>query len=391
MTLNYVDSTGLHTATVDEIITALSDGMRSIYGADINLNANSPDSQMINLFAQAVIDTLDSIVQVYNGFSPDSAVGSVLDQRCAINGVIRGGATFTRTNATLTTTQSVTLQGIDTNPTSPFTIRSTTGNNFALEETVSLLAGSHVLEFISVTPGLIETVPNTITVIATVTAGVSAVNNPDSAISTGVSQETDVALRIRRTNSVASPAQGWLPSMTGNLLAVDNVIGVKVFENDTNVTDANGIPAHTMWAVVDGGSDSDIGKVIYKIRNAGCGMKGSEAVTIVQVNGFDFTVLFDRPVYENLYIKLTVTSLDPNHLIDPDYLTQVIYNSIVYTIYQPADYTAITTVVKEADPNAVVISGGVSKDNITFSPFLYPTLLNGRFLNSIPRITITVV
>jgi uncharacterized phage protein gp47/JayE len=334
---------------------------------------------------------LDSIVQVYNGFSPDSAVGAVLDQRCAINGVIRGGATFTRTNATLTTTQSVTIEGIDTNPTSPFTIRSTTGNNFALAETISLLAGSHVLEFISVTPGLIETVPNTITVIATVTAGVSAVNNPDSAISTGVSQETDVALRIRRTNSVASPAQGWLPSMTGNLLAVDNVIGVKVFENDTDTTDSNGIPAHTMWAVVDGGSDLDIGKVIYRIRNAGCGMKGSEEVTIVQVNGFDFTVLFDRPVYENLYISLTITSLDSNHLIDPDYLKQVIYDSIVYTIYQPADYTAITTVVKEADPNAVVTSGGVSKDNITFSPFLYPTLLNGRFLNSIPRITITVV
>jgi len=388
---NYVDSTGLHTQSVTEIVTTLSDGFRGIYGANINLNANSPDAQMINLFAQALIDTLESIAQVYNSFNPDTAVGVVLDQRCAINGVIRKGASYTRTNVVVTTDRNVTLSGVDTNPTNPFTVQDLTGNKFALETTVSIAAGNHTLEFISVVPGQIETIPNTITVITTVTLGVTAVNNPDSAISTGQNQETDIELRLRRTQAVALPSQGYLPGLTGALLGLNNVIDVKVYENDTSATDIYGIPSHSIWAIVDGGDNTEIAQVIYNKRTAGCGMKGSVLVSLPQVNGTDFVVKFDRPVYENLYISLTIESLSPTHLIDPDYLKQIIYDQISYTIYQPADYTAITTVVKEADSYAVVISGGVSNDGITFEPFLYPASLSGRFLLSLSRINITVI
>lgn len=388
---NYVDSTGLHTQTVTEIVTNLQDGFKAIYGANINLNANSPDAQMINIFAQAMVDTLEAIAQVYNSFSPETAVGSVLDQRCAINGVVRKGASFTRTDVDVVVDRPVTLLGIDTNPDNAFIIQDLTANKFALQNTVSLTAGTHTLEFISVVPGQIETIPNTITVITTVTLGVTGVNNPNSAISTGENQETDIELRLRRSQAVSVPSQGYLPGLTGALLGLTNVVDVKVYENDSNTTDIYGIPGHSIWAIVDGGADSDIAEIIYNKRNAGCGMKGSEIVMISQVNGLDFAVKFDRPVYENLYVSLTIESISPTHLIDADYLKQVIYDQISYTIYQPADYTAITTVVKEADPYAVVVSGGVSSDGLTFVPFLYPTTLASRFLLSIPRINITVI
>lgn len=59
MTTNYVSSTGLTLQTLAEIVTELETGFKAIYGVDINLDANSPDGQMINLFAQAKLDILD--------------------------------------------------------------------------------------------------------------------------------------------------------------------------------------------------------------------------------------------------------------------------------------------------------------------------------------------
>jgi uncharacterized phage protein gp47/JayE len=392
MSNNYVDSTGLHTQTVTELVTALEDGFKTIYGDTINLNVNSPDSQMINLFAQAIGDTLDCMTQVYNSFSPETAVGVVLDQRCAINGVARKGATFTRTNVTITVDRPVTLYGIDTNPDAPFKVKDLAANIYALEATVSFAsAGTYVAQFISEIPGVIETIPNTIVVVETVTLGVISVNNPDNAISTGESQESDVALRLRRAQSVALPSQGYLPGLQGGLAGIASVIDVRVYENDTSVIDSNDIPPHSIFCVVDGGDQDDIAEVIYNKRNAGCGMKGDIIVLVDQVNGFKLPIKFSRPTFEDLHIRMTLTSLEPTHLIDENYIKQYLFDNISYTIYQPADFTTITAAVRTADQFAVIVNGGVSYDGVTYESFLYPQTIAGRFLVSESRIDIIVV
>lgn len=392
MSNNYVDSTGLHTQTVPELVAALEASFKEIYGDAINLAVNSPDSQMINLFAQAVGDTLDCITQVYNSFNPDTAVGVVLDQRCAINGVVRRGATFTRTNVSITVDRPVTLDGINTNPTTPFKVQDLTANIFSLESTVSFsAAGTYPVVFISDVPGAIETIPNTITVITTVTLGVTAVNNPDNAISTGVDQESDVSLRLRRQQSVSLPSQGYLAGLQGALLGLDNVLDCKVYENDTSIFDSNGISPHSIFVVIDGGDDDEIARVIYNKRNAGCGMDGSTIVTVAQVNGFSIPIQFQRPTYENLYIQLTVTSLEPTHIIDEEYLKEYLFDNLNYLIYEPADFTTITALVRDADQFAVVANGGVSNDGITYEPYLYPSSIASRFLVSTSRINIIVV
>lgn len=392
MSNNYIDATGLHTQSVPEIVAALEASFREIYGDAINLEVNSPDSQMINLFAQAVGDTLDCITQVYNSFNPDLAVGVVLDQRCSINGVVRRGATFTRTNVTIVVDRPVTLTGINTDPTSPFKVQDLTANIFSLEETVSFpSAGSYVVGFISDVPGAIETVPNTMTVITTVTLGVISVNNPDNATTRGVNQESDVSLRLRRQQSVSLPSQGYLSGLQGALLSLDNVLDCKVYENDTSIINSFGISPHSIYAVVDGGDDDEIATTIYNKRNAGCGMDGDTIVLVPQVNGFDIPIKFQRPAYEDLYIQLTVTSLEPTHLIDEEYIKDYLFDALNYIIYEPADFTTITALVRQADPLAVVAAGGVSADGLTFDPYLYPASIASRFLVSTSRINVIVV
>jgi uncharacterized phage protein gp47/JayE len=391
MTNNFLDVSGLHTETLQEIIDDITAKLQAIYGADINIEPNSPDGQMINIFSQAKIDLLDAIVSTYNSFSPEVAIGTVLDQRCAINGIVRNGATYTRTNITIVTDRVLTLNGLDTAPNNAFTVKDSSGNLFYLLETAALSVGSNIKEFRAAIAGKIETTIATITEIATITLGVISVNNPDSATYTGVNEETDAELRIRRQASVSVQSEGFLIGLTGSLKNITGVIDAEVYENTTDVTDINGILPHSMWAIVDGGENTDIADVIYLKRNAGCGMTGSSSVDIEQVNGTIFTVLFDRPTYEDLYIDVTIQSIDPLHTIDDNYIKNSIFKNFSYITYQPADFTAITTWIKEFDSLAVVISGGVSDHAGDYTSFLYPSTVASKWIMSTTRINVTVV
>ena len=391
MTNNYVDATGLNLQDLNSLVAQFTTGMQLIYGSDINVGSNTSDGQLINLFAQAQADILDCIASVYNSFSPSNAVGVVLDQRCALNGVIRQGASYTRTNITIVTDRSLTLQGVDTTPASPFTVSDSAGNKILLEVTTTIQSGTSILEFQAQNSGPVETTINTITIISTITLGVLSCNNPTSAITIGVAEETDAQLRLRRGVSAALSSTGYLACLIGGLKNVLNVIDATAYENFSGITDTDGIPSHSIWCVVDGGTSLDIATVIYKTRNAGCGMRGSVIQNVLQPNGYDIAIKFDRPVYTNLYIQLVIASLDPAHTVNVAGVKTMLFNSIVYKIYQPADYTEITTFVKEYDPLAVITAGGVSITAGSYVPFLYPATKAGRFLLDVTRMDITTI
>ena len=79
------------------VVSSETAALKSIYGADINTDPSTPDGQVINIRAQAAVDNLDLLAQINAMFDPDQAIGVLLDQRCAINGVKRKGGTFTLT------------------------------------------------------------------------------------------------------------------------------------------------------------------------------------------------------------------------------------------------------------------------------------------------------
>lgn len=391
MTDNYIDENGLHTQTLQEIVDDVVTKLKAVYGEDINVDANSPDGQMINIYAQAKADLLDTITSVYNSFSPENATGRVQDQRYAINGIIRRGATYTTTEVTITADRTVTLYGLDTNPSDPFTVSDGAGNNFYLAETVTLSSGDTTVIFRAAESGEVATTIGTITQIETITLGITAVDNESSAINQGIDEETDADFRIRRQASVSLQSTGFLEGLESSLKNISNVVDAAVYENNTGVTDGDGIPGHSIWCIIDGGEESEIADVIYRKRNAGCGMYGSASYGVTQVNGTTFTVYFDRPTYEDLYIDMTLESLDPLHAIDDDYIKNAIYNNFSYLINQIADFTAITTWVKEFDPLAVVLSGGVSNYAGGYAAYLETASIANRFVMSTSRINITLV
>ena len=215
---NQVTAAGIETDSLTDIVAQLTADLQSIYGADINVDSDSPDGQWINSIAQVVIDELDLITQVYNSFDPDLAIGTVLDQRVTINGIQRLGGTYTTTAVTIVTDRALTLYGLDQTIQPVYTVADNAGNQWQLIATQSpVAAGTYSYSFQAADPGAVLTTPNTITVPVTIVIGVSSINNPSTYISLGINEETDAALRLRRQKSVSLSSQGYYAGLLAAL------------------------------------------------------------------------------------------------------------------------------------------------------------------------------
>ncbi len=303
---------GLQVKTLPEIREELQADFKGIYGEDINIGQNSPDGQVINILAQAAVDLRELLQKVNSSFDPDQAMGRVLDQRVAINGIKRKGATYTRAIVNVQTSRDVNLVGMDDrshelSPDVPnlFTVQDDAGTQFYLLESITLQKGTTPLEFRAKEIGRVEVRINTITKAVTLFAGVTDINNTSSALTTGDDEETDSQLKLRRRQSVTLLSVGYLEGIEASLLAIEGVKLARVYENNVDVP-FNGIPGHSIWCIVEGGATADIADAIYRMKSAGAGMKGDVSESIARTNGIPYVVRFDRPEPLELVIKLKV-------------------------------------------------------------------------------------
>jgi uncharacterized phage protein gp47/JayE len=85
------------------------------------------------------------------------------------------------------------------------------------------------------------------------------------------------------------------------------VTSVKVLENDTMTTDADGLPAKSVMAVVQGGDDDAIAEMIHKTKAGGMQAYGNVQRTVIDSQGVPQTIGFSRPQGVPIYITITVT------------------------------------------------------------------------------------
>lgn len=388
---NAIGPLGLTVATREELITFFNTQFQTIYGADINLDSDTPDGQMIGDFVQAVLDLEDLLVQIYNMFDPDNAVGAVLDQRVAINGIQRQAGTFTVTNITITTSQALNIYGLDQTVQPIYTVADNAGNEWQLQVTQTIgSSGVYVFSFQSAVPGAVLTVPNTITVPVTIVLGVVSINNPTSYSSLGINEESDAVLKVRRQKSVSLASQGFL---AGLLAALENITGVTsafVYENLTNATNGDGVPGHSIWVIVAGTAAAvDIATAIYQKRSAGCGMFGLQSYTIMQVDGTPFIVNWDTVEPEDLFIRFTATSIDGINAPNIAAIRAGLPDIFVPGVNQEVDINHMATLVQTIDPNCLVTLAGFSTAaGGPYTNTLSPTQKKNQFAVSSPNIII---
>ena len=359
---NILDANGLVTKTQAELVAELEAGYKGIYGADINVDPDTPDGQQINLFVQAYLDLLDLVTQIYSSMDPDNAVGVTLDQRVAINGIQRQGGTFTVTNITVITTGALNLYGQDQTDEDIYTIQDNAGTQWQLITTENVAtAGTFVLIFAAAKPGATLTIPNTITTPVTIVLGVTSVNNPTTYTSLGLDEELDGPLKVRRSKSVSLASQGYLAGLLAQLQNTEGMNSAFVYENNTGITDSDGVPGHSIWVIVSGTATAeDIAEAIYRKRNAGCDMKGTEVFFYNQVDGSVFQINWDNVLQESLFIVFTASSIDGIELPDIASIRPGLSTSFIPGVNEKVDINGMACDVQEIDDNTLVINAGFS-------------------------------
>lgn len=355
-----------------------------------NLDPSTPDGLKIAHDAE-VFGALDELLQqAYNSKDPNKASGYDLDVIASLTGTLRS-------SGTASTVTGAVLSGVPGRivPAGTRFRSATTGTLWTLDQTWTLNpTGNAVVNLTSTTIGPVEADSNTITRIVDTVDGLTSVNNPTPA-TPGTGVESDSALRVKRATAVGRPGDNQIDSMLGELFAVTGVRRVKVYENDTNTTDSNGLPPHSIAAIVDGGTDDDVAMAIYLKKNPGVALyqAGQPVGVLVTSTAYPTNVKmirFSRPVYVDMNIVINIqndgslpsaTTLQPmiqaaiieyaaGDLIPTQYGFKPDGFDIGETVPYSSLYTPINKVIGaygNSYVSSMTVNGGTTNVNINFN------------------------
>jgi hypothetical protein len=137
----------------------------------------------------------------------------------------------------------------------------------------------------------------------------SATNLLDATI--GREIQTDESLRLFRSAELTAPGKSPPDAIKAVLIELDNVISATVFHNDTDAVDADGIPPHTVEALVRcqtilADTDQAIWDTLWTSVAGGIGTNGDQVGTVVDQSGNNQTLRFRRPTEIPIYATLDV-------------------------------------------------------------------------------------
>lgn len=347
----YVDSTGLHIPTYNDILEDMIAAMKQIYGDDIYLDNSSPDYQLLSIFALKQSDTLQAMAYAYNARSPETAIGTSLDSVVKLNGIKRKAAGHS--------TCQVKITG------SPFTqitngaVKDRAGLTWDLPANVVIDSNGTAYTVATCrTAGAVSALAGDIAQIETPTYGWVSVTNEVAAV-LGNAQETDAQLRERQTISTANPSQTMLDGTKGAIAALKNVSRYAVYENDTNVssvTDDNpyGLPAHSVTCVVEGGADEDVAEAIFLHKGIGCYTNGDVEVQYTDQNDYINRVRFFRPVYKDIFVKVVLKKYTGYISTMTVKVREAVYNYLAaLTIGSDVSASVLSNIITDCNPSLI--------------------------------------
>ncbi|EPL2257489.1 baseplate J/gp47 family protein [Klebsiella pneumoniae] len=296
-----VTAEGISAPDYQTVLDTITGYFQQIYGSDAYLDPDSKDGQMVALVAMAIHDANNTAISVYRSFSPATAVGDALTSNVKINGITRRAATNSTVDLLLTGTVGTTI----TNG----SVRDTNTMIWNLPATVVIgTDGTVVATATCANSGAVAAVAGSVNGINTPTRGWASVTNPLAA-TVGIAAETDAELRVRQSQSVALASLTPFDAVDGAIANVEGVTRHKLFENDTETTDANGLPAHSISAIVEGGDATEIANTIRSTKGQGVSTYGTTAVIVTDKYGNPYTIRFSRPVDVPIYVSITIQAL----------------------------------------------------------------------------------
>lgn len=302
-----ISDTGFNRKRLDQILADKDAAVKGIFGDNFNVSPESPDGQINGSLSESDANLWEIAQEVYDAFNPSAATGVTLSNLVQLNGITRLPATSSRVQLTITGAALTLI------PAGSLVSTSDTGDQFATEVDVTLDGAGNGVVFASAgtlaTPltGPISALAGTITVIGSPVTGWDTVTNLADA-NEGTDEETDPNLRARRQRSVAIGAQAVIDAIFAVVADIDGVTQVIVLENDTNITDANGLPPHSFQVVVVGGVDADIGLAIWLKKPAGILSFGTTTTPILDSQGISHDISFSRATEIPIFVTVNLTT-----------------------------------------------------------------------------------
>lgn len=361
-----IDANGFKAESFTEILTRLSNGLKNIYGQDINLDQDTPDGQQLGIQANIISDFQDLALYIYNSMDPDLADGANFDKLLKLLARTRLPSSRSTVDIEMVLNKTVNIPA-------SYTIKDLNNQNWIIGTAQTLDAGTHLVSFYSEDWGNITAEPNTINEQVTILTEVVSINNPESAIS-GRDEESIVQVRERRNKILEINASSTIGSIIGKILDLNGVIDAVPYENMTKVYDpVRDIQPNSYWIVVKGGDIAQISEIIAKDKTGGTGLKGQVETVYIEkfvrkdgsVREFYHDVKFDRPTEVSIHIKFKVSRKISTQSIDIEHIKDTLANKEFY-IAQNITVTEFYSTIYSAATNYIATDLEVSKDGVVW-------------------------
>ena len=361
-----IDANGFKAESFTEILTRLSNGLKNIYGQDINLDQDSPDGQQLGIQANIISDFQDLALYIYNSMDPDLADGANFDKLLKLLARTRLPSSRSTVDIEMVLNKTVSIPA-------SYTIKDLNNQNWIIGTAQTLDAGTHLVSFYSEDWGNITAEPNTINEQVTILTEVVSINNPESAIS-GRDEESIVQVRERRNKILEINASSTIGSIIGKILDLNGVIDAVPYENMTKIYDpVRDIQPNSYWIVVKGGDIAEISEIIAKDKTGGTGLKGKVETVYIEkfvrkdgsVREFYHDVKFDRPTEVSIHIKFKVSRKISTQSIDIEHIKDTLANKEFY-IAQNITVTELYSTIYSAATNYIATDLEVSKDGVVW-------------------------
>lgn len=305
-----VTATGFETRSFGDILEEIQTAQRSTISAKLDLSERTVLGSLNAIFADHLAQVEELVAEAYAAFDPDNASDDRFVALCLLTGVPRRSATKGLADVTLNLQASKTYAPGDLTA----SVQDEPDNRWLNRDTViSTTAGNYSAVFESEFASSAAVAPSgTLTVIASPVDGWNSITNATDATS-GTDIEDIEALRLRREQAVSLGGSRTRNSIRAAVVSLDGVLSCEVFENVTNATDGDGIPAHAIRVVVWDGSpaqadDDEIAQAIWDRKAEGIVSDGGESGTAQDDVAGPQTVDFERATEDTITVAVNIES-----------------------------------------------------------------------------------
>lgn len=310
---------GFKVKRLDDILTEIRGRFRDEFGDNIDLSDETPEGQIIAIFAERESLVWELAQDVYNSQYPLTAEGRQLDNVVSLTGTTRQGPQFSLV-------ESGVARGANGTLVPAGTIISVQGNSAARfitqEDAVINIADgatfkSGPITLVAEESGPVQAPAGTLTVIETPVSGLNEFTNELDA-EVGSNTETDAQLKARRDGELQIAGAATIEAILSELRARPLVEAVIVFQNNSSITDNDGRPPHSLDIVILGDDEQDLADAIFQVIGGGIETIGDITRTVVDSQGFNQEIKFSRPNEIEIYLEVDIIKDVNSYPVDGD-------------------------------------------------------------------------